>query len=352
LRPPHRGLVNLEVTVKFGIGVGRTLTANGAAELARVADGLGYEHCTFIDSQNLCRDSVAMMAAAAARTSRIRLGHAVTNPYTRHAAVLANSVATVDEMSGGRAFLGIGAGGSAVAMVGQHPRPLTEMADYVQFFRDFTAGKEATWQGLSMRSEWVRRDIPVIIGTHGARSCRMAGRIADGVFLPGFAPQIAAWKRDRVAEGAARAGRTLADLELWSRGALFIHEDADYAREYVRSYAATSAFFLWRSVLCRDTKESRLLAATLPADVLAEMATLAEQYDWYQHEVVGAPHAAGLSARLIDCFAIYGPASRCVQRLADLRSLGVDRVSLVLYGVPDQAAMISQFVQDVAGRLG
>ncbi len=337
--------------MKFGVGIGRTLDSEAAAGLARFAEEQGYVHCTSIDSQNLCRDSIAMMALATARTERISIGHAVTNPYTRHAAVLANAIATLDEISGGRAFLGIGAGGSAVAMIGKNPRPLTELADYVAFFRDFTAGRPTSWQGVPMRSEWARRDIPVVIGTHGTKSCQLAGRIADGVFLPGFDPEIARWKRARVAEGAESAGRTLADLHVWSRGAVFIHDDLDHAREYVRSYAATSAFFLWRSVLSKDTPESKELAAALPGAVLSEMAALAERYDWYQHEVTGAPHAADLSPRLIDCFAIYGPASRCAERLEELRSLGVELISLVLYGVPDQKAMVRNFAESVAARL-
>ncbi|MEV6596472.1 LLM class flavin-dependent oxidoreductase [Actinoplanes sp. NPDC051346] len=336
--------------MRFGIGIGRTLDAAGAARLAQHADELGYDHCTFIESQNLCRDSTIMMALAAARTSRIRLGHAVTNPYTRHAAVLANTIATIDELAPGRVFLGIGAGGSAVAMVGRNPRPLTELGDYVEFFRDFTAGKEATWQGLKMRSEWARRDIPVLLGTHGSRSCRLAGQVADGVFLPGFAPEIVKWKREQVAAGAAAAGRGPGSLELWSRGAVFVHEDADHAREYVRSYAATSAYFLWKSALVRQSTQSQALREAMPEPLLAEMARLAVEYAWDQHEVVGAPHAAALSAELIDCFAIYGPQSRCLERLHELESLGVDRASFVLYGVPDQQAMISRFAESVAQR--
>ena len=81
------------------------------------------------------------------------------------------------------------------------------------------------------------------------------------------------------------------------------------------------------------------------------MAKLAERYDFYQHEVVGAPHAADLSPQLIDCFAIYGPPTRCIQRLEELRSLGVDRVSLVLYGVPDQEAMTRRFIEEVHAHL-
>ncbi len=334
--------------MKFGIGIGRTLNARQAARLAQHADELGFEHCTFIESQNLCRDSTVMMGLAAAQTTTIRIGHAVTNPYTRHAAVLANAIATVDEIAPGRAFLGIGAGGSAVAMVGRSPRPLSELAEYVSFFRDFTAGKPTSWQGLAMRSEWARRDIPVLLGTHGARSCQLAGRIADGVFLPGFAPEIVAWKRAQVAEGAASVGRRLTDLEVWSRGAVFVHQDADHAREYVRSYAATSAYFLWKSALRRDTDAGRALRAVMAPSVVAEMALLAQRYEWDQHEVVGAPHAAELSNELVDSFAIYGPPERCVERLRQLSDLGVDRASLVLYGVPDQTAMISQFIESVA----
>ncbi|HJQ03544.1 MAG TPA: LLM class flavin-dependent oxidoreductase [Jatrophihabitans sp.] len=337
--------------MKFGLGTGRTLNAKDAAELASVADRLGYDHCTFIESQILCRDSTVMMALAAARTTRIRIGHAVTNPYVRHAAVLANAIATVDEVASGRAFLGIGAGGSSVAMVGSNPRPLTELARYVDFFRDFTAGKEASWHGLSLRSEWSRRDIPVLIGTHGAKSCELAGQIADGVFLPGLIPEIAGWKRERVATGAARSGRSLADLEAWSRGAIFVDEDVDRAREYVRSYAATSAFFLWRSVLNRPSASSDALRNALPESMVDEMAQLAQRYDWSQHEAVGAPHAAELSAQLVDAFAIYGPPELCVERLLALQGLGVDRVSLVLYGVPDQQAMVTRFVTEVAERL-
>ncbi|MFI9557488.1 LLM class flavin-dependent oxidoreductase [Nonomuraea endophytica] len=337
--------------MKFGIGIGRTLAAQQAALVAVSADELGYEHCTFIESQNLCRDSTVMMALAAAGTTRIKLGHAVTNPYIRHPAVLANTMATIDELSGGRAFLGIGAGGSAVAMVGHTPRPLGELDDLVSFFRAFVAGEETSWHGAPMKSGWSRRSMPVVLGTHGARSCRLAGRVADGVFLPGLDPWITQWKRARVAEGAAQAGRRPADLELWSRGALFVHDDEDYAREFVRSYAATSAFFLWRSAVSRTEPVNRELAAALPAGVVDEMAKLAERYRWDQHEAKGAEHARDLSPDLIDCFAIYGPPARCAERLAALAEVGVDAVSFTLYGVPDKVGMITRFIQDVAGQL-
>src|SRR5262249_4810453 len=115
--------------------------------------------------------------------------------------------------------------------------------------------------------------------------------------------------------------------------------------------AATSAFFLWRSVLDRPSTDSDALRAALPARVVAEMARLADRYDWSQHESGGAPHAAALSAQRGDAVALYAARARCLERLNALRELGVDRVSLVLYGVPDQPKMVTRFVTDVAEQL-
>src|SRR5262245_47809367 len=170
--------------------MGRTLPIHEIVPHAKLAEELGYDHATFIDSQALSRDCVVMMALAAANTRRIRIGPGVTQPYTRHLSVLSNGVATIDELSGGRALLGIGAGMSATGVLGRQPRPMAELADAVAFFRAFTGGQEATWQGQTVRSEWSRRRIPVIIGADGPKGMRQAARIADGVFLPAVRPDV------------------------------------------------------------------------------------------------------------------------------------------------------------------
>src|SRR5487761_1004076 len=100
----------MKLALKYGVGMGRNESITEVLAETKLAEELGFDHVTFIDSQNLARDSVAMMILAAANTGRVQIGQGVTQPYTRHPAVLANSVATVDELSGGRAFLGIAAG--------------------------------------------------------------------------------------------------------------------------------------------------------------------------------------------------------------------------------------------------
>src|SRR5438270_11795405 len=113
--------------------MGRMLPITEIVSHMKLADELGYENATVIDSQCLSRDSTTMMALAAANTHRIKIGPGVTQPYTRHMAVVANEIATIDELSGGRAFLGIGMGMSAVGVMDKPPSLLKELEDSVQF---------------------------------------------------------------------------------------------------------------------------------------------------------------------------------------------------------------------------
>lgn len=335
------------MALQYGVGMGRTLPITEVVPHVRLAEELGYEHATFIDSQALSRDCVVMMTLAAANTTRIRIGPGVTQPYTRHMSVLANSIATLDELSGGRAVLGIGVGMSSTGVLRKEPRPLAELATAVQFFRDFTAGNDATWQGVTVHSEWSRRQIPVIIGADGPKGMRQAARIADGVFLPGVRKDLFAWRLPRLADGAAASGRTLSDLQIWIRTMVCVDDDLKRARSEVRSYAATNAFSLYLGVLRWSTPDAEELKDVLPARLVDEIVRLGQRYDYYEHEKRGAAHAADLSDDLIDSFVFCGPPSRCIERIRELRSAGVDRISMVLYGLSDKKRTMRRFVEEV-----
>src|SRR4029453_19421854 len=97
--------------VHFSVGMGRNLRADEAADHARIAEECGFSHLTWVAQPNLSRDIYVSLAVAALNTRRIRLGQGVTDPQTYHPSVIANASATLNELTGGRAFLGIGAGG-------------------------------------------------------------------------------------------------------------------------------------------------------------------------------------------------------------------------------------------------
>ncbi|MEC8486652.1 MAG: LLM class flavin-dependent oxidoreductase [Actinomycetota bacterium] len=80
-------------------------------ELAVLAEQMGYDRCWLFDEGVMTRDVFVTLAAIAERTSTIKIGPGITNPYVRHPGATAAAIASIDELSDGRAFIGVGAGG-------------------------------------------------------------------------------------------------------------------------------------------------------------------------------------------------------------------------------------------------
>jgi len=109
------------VDVSLDLGIVPREPAPDVIELCVEAEELGFGGLWVADSQAIFRDAFAILAAAAARTQRILLSTGVTNPVTRHPAVLAGSFATLDELAPGRVVLTLGRGESAVFTIGRRP---------------------------------------------------------------------------------------------------------------------------------------------------------------------------------------------------------------------------------------
>ncbi len=163
----------------------------GSAELIDTivaAEELGYSYCMVAD-EGLMLDVYAVLGAAAKATSTIRLG-AVTNPYTRHPAATAAALATVDEMSGGRAFVTLVAGGTMVLhpMGLERSAPLATMTDTIEALRLLWRGEPVTWQGRRLSLEGAQlttgtHSIPIWVAARGERMLAVAGTHADGLVL-------------------------------------------------------------------------------------------------------------------------------------------------------------------------
>ena len=175
-----------------GISLGLQIVPTmGSAELIDtivVAEELGYSYCMVAD-EGLMLDVYAVLGAAARATSTIRLG-AVTNPYTRHPAATAAAIATVDEMSGGRAFVTLVAGGTMVLRpIGlERSDPLARMADTIEALRLLWRGEPVTWEGRRLSLEGAQlttgtHSIPIWVAARGERMLALAGTNADGLVL-------------------------------------------------------------------------------------------------------------------------------------------------------------------------
>jgi 5,10-methylenetetrahydromethanopterin reductase len=206
-------------------------------------EALGFGHLWLTDSSLHARNCYAYLTLASASSSRLLLGTAVTNPATRHPAITAAAAATVDEISGGRLTLGIGAGDRPLLALGLRPSPLATLEAAVDGIRRLWRGEEVDLRSerFSLNSAHLRfparPDIPVFLSASGPRTLELAGRIGDGVILlVGLFPEALDWAIAHVAEGARAAGRPRPHVAVFAYGA--IDEDEEAALASARSIAA------------------------------------------------------------------------------------------------------------------
>ncbi len=174
--------------IALGLQIVPTMDSAELVETIVLAEELGYSYCMVAD-EGLMLDVYAVLGAAARATSTIGLG-AVTNPYTRHPAATAAAIATIDEMSGGRAFVTLVAGGTMVLhpMGLERSAPLALMADTIESLRLLWRGEPVTWQGRRLSLEGAQlttgtHSIPVWVAARGEKMLALAGTHADGLVL-------------------------------------------------------------------------------------------------------------------------------------------------------------------------
>ena len=189
------------------------------------AEQRGFEAVWQADSR-LVRDAVVPMAAFASCTETIRIGSGVVDCWTRNPARLASTFSTLDDLAPGRIILGIGAWWEPLATkVGVHRhRSLKAMRETVEACRALLADETVTYDGEFVHLDGVEldyvyqerrpKDVPIYIGATGDRMLELTGEIADGVVLNYLvSPEYNRRAMDRLADGAARAGRSVDDLD-------------------------------------------------------------------------------------------------------------------------------------------
>ena len=189
--------------MKFGV----TMFPNSLADVAsgaRLAEEMGFDYVGIADSQSLARELYVTLGVVAAATERVMLGPTVSNPLTRHPAVAASAIASINELSGGRAFLGLGSGDSAVLNLGLRPARLAELHHYIQTVREMLAGETSEYRGDRAHVRWANAAIPVAMSAEGPRTLAMAGAVADAAIIhTGLTPEVLADTVARVREGNA-----------------------------------------------------------------------------------------------------------------------------------------------------
>jgi alkanesulfonate monooxygenase SsuD/methylene tetrahydromethanopterin reductase-like flavin-dependent oxidoreductase (luciferase family) len=192
-------------------------------EIVKELEDLGYDACWIPDTHMLWSDCYAVMALAAANTSKIRLGTGVSIPGCRMAQTTAHSISSINVIAPGRVFLGIGTGHTAMRVIGQDPMPIKEFREYLRVVRTLLQGEEVEytyrdkpawikWQDHGTGFRNVEDPIPIYVAANGPLALKTAGAYGDGLIsLFNEQPDTLAWNLSKVKEGAEKAGRTIGD---------------------------------------------------------------------------------------------------------------------------------------------
>ncbi|MGQ0847550.1 MAG: LLM class flavin-dependent oxidoreductase [Actinomycetota bacterium] len=196
----------------IGLSVWLDRPAEDCSHIAVAAEYIGFS-TVWVPDHYFLRDLFIALGLAATRTNTIRLGAAVASPLLRHPALLASSFATLNELSGGRAVVGIGTGGAEFpSQLGlEINQPLAVVRESVAIVKALSTGP-ARVKGRIFTTEgaelgWSTGAMPIYLAARGPRMLELAGAIADGVITHGLAPTHIAYARQRVSDGADRAAR-------------------------------------------------------------------------------------------------------------------------------------------------
>lgn len=310
----------LDLGPAMSLGVYPTASLPRLGELAAVVDNTRIDTLWIGDSPLIWRECWAAIAWLGARTESLRLGPCVTNTMSRHPAVTAATLATLQEATGGRIRLGIGVGDSAVRMLYGRIGKLAELETAVDLIRRLLETGEAQEgaRGLTLPVSWPGTEIS--LSGSGPMTLALAGAIGDAaIVVPGTQSDRVEAANAAVSSGASAAGRNPRAVRriLWVACAVGADEDA--ALDRVRPWVA--------SVLRHP------LAFKVPPEVHEIQVAIREFYDFHHHMATSAEHRRFVPDWLVRQFALAGNSERVREELLVLASLpDVDEIALVLLG--------------------
>lgn len=313
----------------------------------RLAESVGFDYIGVADSQSLFRELFVSLTVAAMETTRVHLGPSVTNPLTRHPAVMASAIASLQEISEGRAFLGIGTGDSAILNLGMRPARLQALREYINAVRTFLAGDSCEYLGREGHVRWSRTPAPIMMSAEGPRTLRTAGEIADQVMVhTGLTPEIMADTVAHVRAGEWNAGKSSGSTAVWAFAKCNIDDDRNAAIDEIKMALAASAHHAFRFTL--EGKQ-------VPPELHEAMLTIQGEYVPAEHEQIGDTRnaaisdALGVTDYLAERFAVVGTPAECREKVRQIGASGADVLQITAIS-HDPADIIRRFGEEVIAK--
>jgi len=314
--------------------LGVNLVLDGAGELAREAEQLGFDMA--LAAEGYQSDAPSVLGLVAGQTSRIKLASGLMQIPARQPGAAALAAATLDSLSEGRFRLGLGVSNPHVSDGWYGVRfdhPLERTREYVEIVRRALTGDPVRYDGehftlpawghtgapLHLLTHPVDHELPIYLGAVGRRNIQLAGEIADG-WLIGFAtPQSIARSRLDLLRGQKRRGKDLTGFEVILFVAMAVDDDHTAATDSLRGHYA------------------RLLGVGDPRDnfycrLAADMGYEKDILSFRKRLLAGDRRAAAAAvpAGFIDRTALLGPVERIADRMREFAEAGVTVLSIMV----------------------
>ena len=298
-------------------------------ELIESIETAGFDGVGVLDSQLIARDTFITLAQAAARTKRLQLFPAVTNPFTRHPSVLASAIATVEELAPGRVKFVMGTGFTSASTIGRKPATLAEMRAAICAIKGLLGGGTVDWNGTPGRLAFASgRHIPVLMAGSGPKAIATAGEVADGaVLMVGFNRTLVEKALEHLETGARRAGRRIDDLELIWAVRMGTAATMAEARRQARPTAVHWAI-RWEGQWL-ERAGIRAPKLQVPDAVWKIYPDLSHAEDWDAAIEATSFVSDELVAEMCDALGLVGTPDYCADRIIEMSKLGVRNIYLM-----------------------
>jgi 5,10-methylenetetrahydromethanopterin reductase len=285
---------------------------------AQTAEDLGYAFIGLTDGQNIWRDAWVCLTAVAQATKRVRIGPWVTNPFTRHPTVTINAACSLDELSDGRAFIGIGIGDDSVRTIGHREAKLDELASVIALMRKLAAGEYVETEHGRWHIATARGKMDIYWAAANPRSLQYGGQHSDGVIASAWlVPELMASMLENIRIGQAKPDARPRVKRIFNTG-LSIAQDRNAALSAAKPYVARA--------LCYSA------SVNVPGWSKEDLENFKSKYNYYDHFSTTQSVATLVPEHMITKKAVAGTPNECAELTQMIIDGGFDEVCFIPMG--------------------
>ena len=314
--------------MEFGVVLQTTPPSARVIDLAKKAETYGFTYVWTFDSHILWQEPYVIYSKILDETRNVVVGPMVTNPATRDWTVTASVFATLNEMYGNRTVCGIGRGDSAVRLTNGAPTTLATLRDSIHVIRELGNGRSVDYKGSELRLPWAAKsELEVWVAAYGPKALALTGETGDGFILQLADLSIAEWTIGAVRSAAAAAGRNPDDITICVAAPAYVTDGTEvglaHGREQCRWFGGMVGNHV-ADIVARYGDDAPVPTA------LTDYIKGRQGYDYNEHGQAGNSHTSFVPDEIVDRFCIVGPVETHIERMHQLKALGVDQFSIYL----------------------